>query len=318
MLAFLLRRTAALVATLFAAAAVIFLVLEVLPGDPAAVMLGLSATPETIEAVRRDFGLDRPVLERFLGWIAGLVTGDLGLSYTYRVPVSSLIAERAAVTVPLAVLAIALATALGLPLGILAAARADRPADAAVMAFAQLGLALPNFWLGMLLVLCFSVTLGLLPSGGFPGWNAGLGPALAALVLPAVALALPQAAILARITRSAVLDVVHEDYVRTARAKGASFARALTHHVLRNALIPVVTILGLQFSFLIAGAIVIENVFSLPGLGRLMFQSIAQHDIIVVKDLVVVFAGMVVFVNFLVDLAYGIIDPRLEASRSWR
>jgi peptide/nickel transport system permease protein len=315
MTAFILRRFAAFLVTLFTAAVVIFTVLEVLPGDPAAVMLGLSATPETLEAVRRDFGLDRPVLERFVRWIVGLATGDLGLSYTYRVPVSTLVAERAVVTVPLAVMAMTLATAIGLPLGVLAAARAQHPADAAVMAFAQLGLAVPNFWLGMLLVLAFSVTLGWLPSGGFPGWAAGPGPALAALLLPAVALALPQAAILARITRSAVLDVMHEDYVRTARAKGASLPRALVHHVLRNALIPVVTILGLQFSFLIAGAIVIENVFSLPGLGRLMFQSIAQHDIIVVKDLVVIFAGMVVLVNFLVDLAYGIIDPRLEHAR---
>jgi peptide/nickel transport system permease protein len=282
--AYLLRRLLALAATLLGAALVIFLVLEILPGDPAAVTLGLNAAPEALAALRTEMGLDRPAPARFLTWVGGLLTGDLGLSYTYRVPVTQLIGERMVVTLPLA----------------------------AVMVFAQVGLAIPNFWFGLLLVLVFAVGAGWLPAGGFPGWSAGLVPAFKALLLPAIALALPQAAILARVTRAAMLETMQEDYVRTARAKGVSRRRTMLRHVLRNALIPVVTILGLQFSVLIAGAIIIENVFSLPGLGRLVFQSIAQHDLIVVKDLVMLFCTLVVLVNFLVELLYGVIDPRLR------
>ncbi|MBX9910178.1 MAG: ABC transporter permease [Beijerinckiaceae bacterium] len=312
MLAFAGRRLIAFVLTLMAAALVIFLMLEVLPGDPAAVTLGLNAAPEALAALRAEMGLDRPAVVRFLAWVGGLVTGDLGLSYTYRVPVSQLIAERMAVTLPLALMAMTLAAAIGVPLGMLAAANHNRPADAAVMVFAQAGLAIPNFWFGLLLVLVFAIGLGWLPAGGFPGWQAGAGAALRSLALPALALALPQAAILARVTRSAMLDTLQEDFVRTARAKGLGEAATVLRHALRNALIPVVTILGLQFSVLIAGAIIIENVFALPGLGRLVFQSIAQHDLIVVKDLVMLFAALAILVNFLVDLLYGVIDPRLR------
>lgn len=312
MLALILRRLFAMGATLVATACIIFLVLEILPGDPAAVVLGMNATPETLAALRADFGLDRPAPERFLRWLAGLATGDLGQSYTYRVPVAQLVAERIAVTLPLALAAILLASLIGIPLGLLAASRAHGPRDVVVMLFSQIGLAVPDFWFGILLVLLFSVTLGWLPSGGFPGWDAGLVPALKSLILPTVALALPQAAILARVTRSATLEALQEDWVRTARAKGLTFRRTLTGHVLRNALVPVVTMLGVRFSFMVAGAIIVENVFSLPGLGRLMFQSIGQHDLMVVRNLVLIFAAMVIVVNFLVDIAYGLVDPRLR------
>jgi peptide/nickel transport system permease protein len=226
--------------------------------------------------------------------------------------VAQLIAERMAVTLPLAVLAILLAILIGMPLGVLAASRRGRITDAGVMAFAQAGLAIPNFWFGLLLVLVFAVGLGWLPANGFPGWQAGLGVALKSLAMPALALALPQAAIIARVTRSAMLDTLQEDFVRTARAKGLSEGVTMRRHALRNALIPVVTILGLQFSVLIAGAIIIENVFALPGLGRLVFQAIAQHDLIVVKDLVMLFAGLAILINFVVELLYGLIDPRLR------
>jgi peptide/nickel transport system permease protein len=314
MLAFAARRVVGLIVTLLAAALVVFFVLEILPGDPASVMLGVQATPETLAAVRAEYGLDRPVPVRFVQWIAGLATGDLGVSYTYRVPVATLILERLAVTVPLALIAIALSTAIAIPLGVFAAARHARPADAGVMVFSQLGVAVPNFWFGLLLVLLFSVTLNWAPSGGFPGWASGPA-ALGALVLPAISLALPQAAILARVTRSAVLDTLGEDWVRTARAKGLTRAQTLRGHVLRNALIPVVTIMGLQFSFLLAGAIIIENVFYLPGLGRLVFQAINQRDVIVVRDIVVLLAGLVIVINFVVDLLYAVIDPRLRTRR---
>jgi peptide/nickel transport system permease protein len=309
---FLLQRLLALLATLLVASLVVFLVMEVLPGDPAALMLGVGARPDTLAALRAELGLDRPLAWRYLAWVGGLLTGDLGRSYTYGVPVAALIADRVTLSLPLALLAITLSTALAIPLGVLAAARRNRPADLGVMGFAQLGVAVPNFWFALLLILLFSVKLGWLPAGGFPGWVAGLGPALQALLLPAIALALPQAAILARVTRSAMLETLGEDYIRTARAKGLTRTATLWRHALRNAMIPVVTIMGLQFSFLLAGTIIIENVFYLPGLGRLIFQAIAQRDLIVVRDLVVLLAATVVVVNFLVDLAYLAIDPRLR------
>jgi peptide/nickel transport system permease protein len=309
---FLIRRLIALALTLLVASLVVFLVMEVLPGDPAAIMLGVNARPDTLAALRAQLGLDQPAPARYLAWLGGLLTGDLGLSYTYSVPVSVLLADRVALSLPLAVMAILLSTAIAIPLGVLAAARRNRPADFGVLGFAQLGVAVPNFWLAILLILLFSVQLGWLPAGGFAGWDAGPLPALRSLLLPTLALALPQAAILARVTRSAMLETLGEDYIRTARAKGLSRGRTLWRHALRNALIPVVTIMGLQFSFLLAGTIVIENVFYLPGLGRLVFQAIAQRDLIVVKDLVVLFAGAVVVVNFAVDLLYAAIDPRLR------
>lgn len=312
MLRFALVRLVTLAFALVAAAFVIFLLLEVLPGDPASVMLGVSATPETLAALRAELGLDRPAVLRFLGWFGGIFTGDLGVSYAYRVPVSGLIAERIGVTLPLAGLAVALATLIGVSIGVAAAARANSRLDALLMGVAQLGLAIPNFWFGILFVLAFSIGLGWFPSGGFPGWSAGLA-ALQALVLPAFALALPLAAVLARITRSAVLEALGEDYILTARAKGLTRGETLVRHALRNALIPVITIIGLQFSFLLTGAIVVESVFALPGLGRLLVQAIGGHDLILLRSLVLFFAGAAMLVAALVDIAYGLADPRLRA-----
>lgn len=312
---FILRRLAGLIATLAVAALAVFWILEVLPGDPAATMLGVSATPETITALRTELGLDQPPSARFLGWISGMFTGQLGISYAYRVPVGSLIAERIAVTLPLAVLALVLAAGIGIALGALAASKANTVVDSIVMGVAQLGLAIPNFWFGLLFVLLFSVTLGWFPSGGFPGWSSGIVPAFQALVLPAFALALPQAAVLARLARSSLLETMGEDYIRTARAKGLTRGQTLRRHALRNALVPVLTMLGLQFSFLVAGTIIIENVFALPGLGRLLVQAIGGHDLILIKNLVLLFVGAAVMVNAIVDIAYGYADPRLRISR---
>jgi len=311
-LVFLIRRLGGLVATLLVATVVVFAVLEILPGDPASLMLGVNAQPDTIAALRTELGLDRPALARYLGWIGGMLVGDFGISYTYRVPVAGLIADRALVSLPLALMALLLSTAIAIPLGTLAATAHNRWPDATVMGFAQVGVAVPNFWFGILLVYLFAVTLRWVPAGGFAGWDAGPAAALASLILPAIALALPQAAILARVMRSALLDVLHEDYIRTARAKGLPFLATVWRHGVRNALIPVLTILGLQFAFLIAGTIIIENVFYLPGLGRLIFQAVAQRDLIVVQSLTVLLVATVVIVNFLVDLAYAAGDPRLR------
>jgi peptide/nickel transport system permease protein len=308
---YFLSRTLSLVASLLAASMVIFAAIEVVPGDPAAFMLGMNAAPDTLAALREQMGLNAPLPLRYLHWLQGLLSGDLGLSYTYKAPVAGLIADRLAVSLPLAGLALMLAAGVAVPLGLIAAARRGRAADAAVMGVAQVGVAVPNFWFAMLLVLVFALRLRWLPAGGFPGWADPLA-ALRALILPAVALALPQAAILARVLRSALIETLGQDYIRTARAKGLSRGQALRRHALRNALIPVLTILGMQFAFLLAGAIIIENVFYLPGLGRLIFQAITQRDLIVVESAVMVLVVAVILVSFLTDLAYALVDPRLR------
>jgi len=308
---FILGRLVSLILSLIAASIVIFLVLEVVPGDPAQFMLGLNATPEATAALRTALGLDGPLLERYFTWVLGLLRGDFGISYTYKVPVSGLIADRIWISLPLAIYALALSTLIAFPVGILAAVRRNSAADVGIMGATQVGLAVPNFWFAMLLVLLFSITLRWFSAGGFPGWQ---DPAMAlkALTLPAVALALPQASILARVMRSSLLDTLGEDYIRSARAKGLSQGQTLWRHALRNALIPVLTIIGLQFSFLLAGAIIIENVFFLPGLGRLVFQGITSRDLIVVKSVVMLLVFAVILVTFLVDITYALVDPRLR------
>ena len=309
---FLLKRLITMALTLMVASMVIFVVLEILPGDPASYMLGLDAREDTLAALRAQLGLDKPAIMRYFNWIGGLLSGDLGISYTYDVPVSELILERMVVSVPLALFAMILSTLIAIPLGMIAASRHNKPHDLIIMSLSQLSIAIPNFWFAILLTIVFAVVLRWLPAGGFPGWDAGLMPALIALVMPTIALALPQSAVLARVTRSALLEVLQEDYMRTARAKGLSRSAALRRHALRNAMIPVVTILGLQFSFLLAGTIIIENVFYLPGIGRLIFQAISQRDLIVVKDLVVLLSAAVIIINFTVDVLYAMIDPRLK------
>ncbi|MEA2779811.1 MAG: peptide/nickel transport system permease protein [Rhodospirillaceae bacterium] len=309
----ILGRLASFAVTLLASSVIVFIVLDILPGDPAAILLGTSARPDTLAALRHQLGLDRPLLLQYLDWIGGALTGDFGTSVTYGVPVGSLIAERLAITVPLAILAILLSTMLALGLGVWAAANQDRTIDHAVKGFAQLSVAVPDFWIGLLLILFFSTFLHWFSAGGWSGWSADPGQALKGLLLPAIALALPQAGVLTRVARSAVLDVMGEDFVRTARAKGLDRRATLWRHVVPNALIPVVTIIGLQFSFLIAGAVLVENVFSLPGLGRLAYLALAQRDLVVLRNVVMLFAAMVIAVNFAVDLVYLSLDPRLRA-----
>jgi peptide/nickel transport system permease protein len=311
---FLCKRLITLVATLIGASVVVFLVLEVLPGNAAQILMGPDASPDAVAALATQLGIDQPALQRYGRWVLGLLSGELGLSYAYSTPVAELILERLAVTVPLAVLAMALSAAIALGAGIYAASRHNRAGDVGVMAVSQLGIAIPNFWFAILLILLFSVHLQWFSAGGFPGWSEGLFAGVRALLLPAVALAVVQGAILARITRSAVLDVLREDFVRTARAKGLSARGALWGHVLRNAMVPVVTVMGLQFAELLAGTIVVESVFYLPGLGRLIFQSIANRDLIVVRNCVMLLAAMVVVVNFVVDVLYAAIDPRVKAN----
>jgi peptide/nickel transport system permease protein len=314
---FLLRRLFTFVATLAVASVVVFAVLELLPGNAAQVILGESATPESLAAMETKLGLDRPPLERYAQWVGGWLRGDTAESISYGVPTAELIAQRLEVTLPLALLAMVITVAVALLLGVYAASRHNRLGDVGVMAASQIGIAIPNFWFAILLILLFAVHLQWVDAGGFPGWReddgGGLWVGLRALLLPAIALAVVQAAILARVTRSAVLDVLREDFVRTARAKGLTQGQALRRHVLRNAMIPVLTVGGLQFANLITGTIVVESVFVLPGLGRLVFQAIANRDLVVVRDVVMLLAALVIVVNFVVDVLVAWIDPRLRS-----
>ena len=313
---FLLRRFATFVATLLAASLVVFAVLDLLPGNIAEVMLGETATPEAVAALSKQLGLDASAWDRYWHWMTGLATLNVGDSYSYNSPITELIAERLVVTVPLAVLAMILTTVIALVLGIYAASRHNKLGDVGVMAVSQVGIAIPNFWFAILLVLLFAVHLQWFSAGGFPGWTedegGGLWDGLQALILPAVSLAVVQAAILARFTRSAVLDVQREDFVRTARAKGLSQRAVLWKHVLRNAFVPVLTVMGLQFATLVTGTIVVEQVFSLPGLGRLIFQAISNRDVLLVQNIVMLLAAAVIVINFVVDVLYAVIDPRLK------
>jgi peptide/nickel transport system permease protein len=274
--------------------------------------MGTEASPEAAAALRRAMGLDRPLAVQYLEWLRGAVRGDLGRSIQYDVPVAGLIASRLRVTLPLTLLAAGFMAAVALPLGMFAATRHHRLGDYAAMVVSQLGIAIPSFWAGLLLILLFAVRLGWVEAGGFAGWEAGPWPAIRSLLLPALALGLIQAAILTRTTRSAVLEVLHAEYVRTARAKGLGEGVVTWKHVFRNALITIVTIMGLQLGGLLAGSIVLEQVFYLPGLGRLALGAISARDLPVVQGVVVFVAATIVTVNFLVDLLYGRLDPRIR------
>ena len=311
MIAFTLQRLALLAATLLFASLVVFAVMQILPGDAAQTLLGPTATPESVAALSHKLGLDQPAPVRYARWIGGALRGDFGVSYAYGSPIGPLIASSLAVSAPLALMAMAFAAAVGLAAGVYAAGRRGGPGDAIVMGASQIGVALPNFWLAILLVILFAVTLRLVPAGGFPGWGRPM-QALSALILPAIALGVVQAAILTRVTRSALLEVLNEDFMRTARAKGVSRRAALWRHALPNAMTPILTIMGLQFANLITGAIVVENVFVLPGLGRLILQSISNRDTLVVQNCVMLTAMIVIGLNFLIDIACATIDPRLR------
>lgn len=312
MLRYFTKKLITLILLLFLVSITVFSVLFVLPGDPAQIILGIHATPEALAGLRAELGLDKPFLGQYADWIGGLLTGRSHHSIHYKMPVFDLILDSLAVTAPMALLAMVFAVAISLPLGIYAARNQNRPGDVTVMFFTQLGLATPEFWFGILLILLLSVQLGWFAAGGFPGWTADPLGSLKALLLPAFALGVIRASILTRLTRSSMLEVLREDYVRTARAKGLRERTVVYVHALRNALIPVLTIMGLQLGQLLAGAIIIENVYFLPGLGRLVFNAIGQRDLPVVRDIVLFMAAAVVLVNFLVDLAYAYVDPRIK------
>ena len=302
--------------TLVVTSLAVFWMLEVLPGNAAQVILGDTATPQALVQLQIQLGLDKPAPLRYLDWIGHLLQGQTDTSTAYDAPTSELILERLKVTLPPAGMAMCITVVVAIAAGIYAASQHHRWGDTGVMAMSQLGLSIPNFWLAILLILIFAVKLGWFSAGGFPGWSqasgGGFWRSLQALFLPACALAGVQIAILTRVTRSAVIDCMREDYVRTARAKGLSKNQVLWRHVLQNAMVPILTILGLQLGNLITGAIIVENVFVLPGIGRLVFQAIANRDMCVVRDVVLLLAAMVIAINFTVDVLYAMVDPRLS------
>ncbi|PZG49781.1 ABC transporter permease [Spongiactinospora gelatinilytica] len=311
---YLLRRTAFLLGSLLAAAGLLFLLLRMLPGDPANALLSVGATPEQIAAARRQIGSDRPLAEQFWTWLTGLARLDFGTSFVSRLPVGPEISARLAVTVPLTLLSFALAVAVAVPVGFVAAWRSDRWYGAALNAISQLGIAVPVFWIGMLLVTVFALRLRLLPAGGFPrdDW-AEPGRALTALALPVITIALVMSASLIRYVRSATLDVLGSDYLRTARALGSSFAGAMWRHGLRNAAVPVISILGIELATTFLGAVVVESVFTLPGLGTMLVEGIAEHDYPVIQGVLVVSTFGVLVIGFAADLVQRLVDPRLRA-----
>ncbi|QAA76723.1 MAG: hypothetical protein BIP78_0957 [Candidatus Bipolaricaulis sibiricus] len=310
MLDHVVRRVGASAVTLVLAAFLVFLAIHVVPGDPARLLVGTEAGPNEYQAARDRLDLDTPWLLRFARWLGGLAVGDWGLSFRYSRPARDLVVGGLAITLPLAAAALLVALGLAFPLGVAAARHPGRWIDLGTVGVAQLGTAVPEFWLALLLVGLFAVRLGALPAGGFPGW--GNPHAVRYLLLPTLALALPRAAYLARMVRASLADVLGEDYVRAARAKGIAERRVVFVHALRNALVPVITGAGLTLARLLAGAMVVENVFGLPGLGRLAVVAVEARDLALLASIAAVVAGLIVLLSLAVDLSYALLDPRIR------
>mgnify|MGYP000569065734 FL=1 len=312
MLGYVVRRLLVLVPVLLIVATVGFFLIYLTPGDPAAVMLGPDATQEDLAHLRRLMGLDRPLLVQLARWYSRTLRGDLGYSIFLQRPVFQAIVERLEPTLLLTAFSLAIATAIGIPAGVLAAVRRNSWIDQASMGVALFGVSMPNFWLGLNLILIFSVWLGLLPVAGYVPVQQSLAGALRSLVLPAVTLGFSGSALIARMTRSSMLEVLGQDFIRTARAKGNAERRVVFRHALRNAMIPTVTVIGLAMGGLLAGAIVTETVFALPGVGRLVISSVLRRDYPVIQGVLMFIAAIYVLVNLLIDVLYVYLDPRVK------
>jgi peptide/nickel transport system permease protein len=312
MRAYVARRIAAVVPVALVVVVFVFLLLRLSPGDPASVIAGDSATPQQIAQVRAALGLDRPIYEQFALWAEQLAQGDLGHSVISNVAVTTLIAQRIGPTVALAVATMLFASALAIPLGIFAAARAGTMVDRVIMLLAVLAFSLPVFWIGYALVLLFAIAWQLLPVQGYASLSQGLGPFLSHIALPSVTLGLAFMAFLARVTRAAMLEVLSQDFIRTARAKGLSRGKILFVHALKNAAVPIVTTFGLGFGLLVGGAVITESVFAIPGLGRLTVDAILTHDYPVIQGLILFFAMIYILLNLVIDLSYTLLDPRIR------
>lgn len=312
MLTYVARRLLQWLPVLFVSSIVVFAIVHLLPGDAALVLAGDDAPQEVVNQVRQDLGLDKPLVVQYLIWVGNVAQGDFGDSLIYQANAAELIVSRIPISLVLAISALIITSLVAIPLGVVAALREGGIADWLVSAGAAFMLAIPNFWFGILAILLFSVHLGWFPPGGYVPLDEGLGQALPFLVLPAVTLASNEIAILARFTRASVLEVLNDDYIRTARAKGASSVRLILKHALRNAMIPIVTMMGILFGNAAGGVIVIETVFAWPGLGRLLVQSIGSRDFAVVQGVLLVLVLIFLLINLAVDLLYGVLDPRIR------
>lgn len=312
MAAFLIRRFVEAIPVVFLATIAIFLGLRLIPGDPALILAGQDATAETLAAIRRANGLDQPLPVQYVIWLNNVVHGDLGVSFFSRAPVAQLLAQRTPATLELGLAAMLLSVMLALPTGIIAAVRQHRPIDWLISGFNGLAVAVPSFWLGILAILLFSLRFGLLPPGGRGDFTRDPGTAIKFLLLPALTLALPGVAAISRLVKASMLEVLSDDFVRTARAKGVAEAAVIVRHALRNALVPVITVLGLQFGRLLGGAVITESVFSWPGLGRLIRESIGNRDYAVVQACLLLLVLVFITINLVTDVMYGVLDPRIR------
>jgi peptide/nickel transport system permease protein len=310
---YIVRRLGLLLLAIVVASVVVFLLLRLLPGDLAKVIGGTQATPEQVAAIRKELGLDEPLARQYLDWVGGILHGDFGVSALTGDTVTSQLGEKLAVTAPLVLASTVLSIVVAVPLGIVAGARHRRADGVTLSVVSQLGIAVPSFWAGLILIVVFAVKWGWLPAQGFPrdAWDEP-GRAAKSLVLPTVTLAMSQGAVLLRFVRSATLDVLHQDYIRTARAKGLTRTQALYRHGLRNAAIPIISILGVQVASLIAGVVVIERVFTLPGVGQMLVRDIGARDLVKVQGTVLLLAIIVLVIGFVVDVLHRVVDPRLR------
>lgn len=312
MLVYTIKRLLAMIPVLLVVAVLVFGLVHFTPGDPAEIMLGDMASEREVAQLRTALGFDRPIHIQFLEWIGGLVRGDLGDSFFLNRPVIQAIAERAEPTIMLTLLALSIAVTIGVPAGIISAMKRNSATDQVFAVLALLGVSMPNFWLGLLLILFFGVQLEWFPVAGYRPIAEGLGNHLEYLILPAIVLGFSQSALISRVTRSTMLDVLQQDFVRTARSKGLIERRIVAKHALKNAIIPILTVIGLALGAMLSGAIVIETVFALPGLGRLVVSSAARRDYPVIQGVIIVIAGMYVTINLLIDLTYALVDRRVR------
>lgn len=309
---YITKRILLIIPVLFGMSILVFLLLRLVPGDPAMVILGLRATPEGLATIHEELGLDLPIHRQYLHWLSNVLQGDLGQDYRSNIPVTTLLKERLPVTIELTLMALMLAIIIAIPLGVSAAVRPQSSTDQGALALGLLGISIPDFWLGIMLILTLSLGLGLFPSSGFVPLTENLLGNIRSLSLPALTLAVGLAAVLVRMTRSAMLEVLNRDFVKFHRAKGLRESSIIYKHVLRNAGIPIVTVIGLQFGYLLGGAVIVEEVFSLPGVGRLIVNATLERNYPVVQAGVLVVALMFILVNLATDVLYGVLNPRIR------
>jgi len=306
------KKLLTLIVTLLIVSLLAFLAFQIIPGDPTTKMLGTEATEEAVAALRAELGLDQPVLVRYWNWMTNFIAGDMGISYSYRMPVSEMLADKLPITFLLTVLSFLITVVLSIPLGILAGSARSKVLDVIITALDQVVMSVPAFFLGILATFIFGTVLNLFSTGNFVSYTVSLGGCLAYLILPAFSIAIPRIAMTVKMLRSSILGEMEKDYVRTARSRGNGRKAVLVRHVLKNALIPVITFLAVSAAEIMTGSIVIEQVFAIPGISRLLLASISNRDFPVVQAIVVILAAWIVIVNFVADLLYQLVDPRIR------